>query len=111
MEKELGQTSQNKCFCTVFSGAVYIAPIIVPILPTKPMPKTAPAYYIVNIDSYVERSSLAWVGGHNPERYSRIEETSRCQGGKKKTTSGVFKSVIKQALLSERQRIPGFSVQ
>jgi hypothetical protein len=59
----------------------------------------------------MERRSLAWVGGHDPECYSRIEETSRCQSGKKKTTSGVFESIIKQAPFSERQRIPGFSVQ
>lgn len=33
-------TSQNACFKTVFSGGVYMAPIMVPIDPTRLTPRT-----------------------------------------------------------------------
>jgi len=73
-----------------------MAPIIVPMLPTKPSPSTAPAN--PNVDSKVRdfqfKELLTGISRHDFEGHTRLKKAASCYSSESKAAARVLESII-----------------
>ena len=71
-----------------------MAPIIVPMLPTKPSPSTAPANPDVSSRKSGFRELLTGISRHNFEGHTRLKKATSCYSSESEAAARVLESII-----------------